>query len=124
MPTLGAPGGSADPCTATASSEPAASARTVPRRHILCVIVAFFPRRAVAGSDIGLAHDGLGGKRVRVHPHFGLHSPWAGGCPEVGKPAPVPVLEPVDVVRAPAVGTRRPTRAVRRSGEQHVAGLA
>jgi len=48
MPTLGAPGGSADPGTATASNELAVSANTVPRRHILCVIVVLFPRRAVA----------------------------------------------------------------------------
>src|SRR5215510_864999 len=116
MPTLGAPGGSPDPCTATANSEPAASASTVARRHIVCFIVPFFPRRAVACSDIGLTHGGLGGKRGRVHPNFGLHSSWSRRRPEVGESSPVPVFEPVDVVSAPGIRGGRPTRVVRRGG--------
>src|SRR5215472_13910196 len=99
MPTL-APSGSADPFPATANSEPAATARTVARRQVFCVIVPFFPRRAVACSDIGLAHVALGGKRGRIHTNFGLHSPWSGRRPEIGESSPVSVLEPVDVVRA------------------------
>src|SRR5215475_4074642 len=110
MPTLGAPSGSADPWPATAISEPAVSARTVPRRHVLCVIVLFFPRRAVACSDIGLAHVALGGQRARVHADFGLHTAGSGRRPEIGESSPVSVLEPVDVVCAHGVRSRRATR--------------
>src|SRR5689334_14601139 len=82
---------------ATGTSAPAARARPASARRIRCKVLI-----VASCSDIGLAHDGLRGQRGLVHPHLGHHSARA-GCTETGQPAPVPVLEVVDVVVAAPV---------------------
>src|SRR6266511_3699917 len=101
MPSLAALAGSAaaGPWASTADPATSTRARTRPSRRVLCRMVAFLPRC----SDIGLAHHRLGRQRVLVHPHLGHHSagrPGGSAGAKAREPAPVTVLEVVDVVVA------------------------
>src|SRR5258705_13898508 len=83
MPIFGEPAGNASAVPGARIPAPARSATTMPSRRVLRVMVAFFPRRAVARSDIGLAHDRLGRKRRLIDPHLGHHPARSGWCAEV-----------------------------------------
>src|SRR3954467_1810359 len=77
MPIGGAPGGNASACSEAGSRTPAASTSAMLSPRIRRAMLPVFVLIVFSWSDIGLAHDGLGGKRVLVHPHLGHHSAWS-----------------------------------------------
>src|SRR5262245_31165440 len=97
IPSFGAPVGRAFALPRRRTSDPVAGASRSPSRRVLCVIVGVLPLVVSLGSDIGLAHEVLGRQRVLVDAHLG-HHPAGPGRAVVRQPAPIPVLEVVDVV--------------------------